>query len=391
MKQFFTIGFMLVSAVCFSQSANVQSAANSLKLNQLEKAKNYIDEAAQTESTSNDPKMWYYRGKVYMALVKDSILRDSDLDAPEKSAISFINCLKTDKKNYYTDSASMFVWLSGRTLFNKGVEAYNKGDLHRAERFYKLIYDVIPLDKDNNLKRNNITADIVTKNLYFVAYKQRDNEKAKMYLQKLVDANYNDPMIYVFMSRILLEQKDTAKALTYIDLGKGLFEDNLALENAEMNIYLNQGKLDVLITKLSERIEKDSENEVLYYKRGLLYENIKNEEKAVIDYRKAIELKNDYFDPNYSLGLIYFDQAARMANEANSLKSSTEFDAAKKRYELKFKEAQLYLEQAVDLNSNLTERDKEFLKATLSRLKKLYAITGQTEKYEKAKVSLEKL
>jgi tetratricopeptide (TPR) repeat protein len=86
-------------------------------------------------------------------------------------------------------------------LFNKGVEAYNKNDLQRAETFYKKIFEIVPLDKDNNLKRNNITADLVSKNLYMVANKAKDYPKAKMYLQKLIDAKYNDPMIYIYMSR----------------------------------------------------------------------------------------------------------------------------------------------------------------------------------------------
>ena len=44
--------------------------------------------------------------------------------------------------------------------------------------------------------------------------------------------------------------------------------------NAEMNIYLAMKKLDVLIAKLTAVIETDPENEVLYFKRGFLYENI---------------------------------------------------------------------------------------------------------------------
>ena len=34
----------------------------------LEEAKNFIDQAYNTESTSNDPKMWNYRAPIYLAI-----------------------------------------------------------------------------------------------------------------------------------------------------------------------------------------------------------------------------------------------------------------------------------------------------------------------------------
>jgi hypothetical protein len=70
-----TAGALQVSA----QSNNVQSAATyygyseksedkEQKLDEITKAKEYIDKAATHEQTSNNPKMWYYRGKIYLVL-----------------------------------------------------------------------------------------------------------------------------------------------------------------------------------------------------------------------------------------------------------------------------------------------------------------------------------
>ena len=392
MKKIISACLFLFTIQGFAQSSNVQSAADWLKkYNDLPKAKGFIDLAAENPSTANDPKMWYYMGKVYWAIHRDSTHAVDDPDAVLKAATGFINCLSTDSKNYYHEDCNNMVWVTGLGLFNKAVEAYNKNDLERAERFYNKIFEIVPLDKENNLKRNNITADLVTRNLYLVAYKAKDNSKAKLHLQKLIDNRYNDPMIYIYMSRILLEEKDTSKAITYIDQGRKLFDENTNLMNAEMNIYLSMGRLDVLIGKLTAVIETDPENESLYYKRGLLYESIKDEKKAATDYRKALELKDDYFDANYALGVIYFNEAAQLANAAKELKTDAEFEKAKKNFEAKFKEAEPYLEKSVELNPQKTEDDLKLYRVALNSLKQFYARTSQTEKYEKTKALLEKL
>jgi len=390
MKKIILFLLLLSAGEGFAQSNNVQSAADELKkYNNPAKAKEFIDLAAAHPSTANDPKMWYYYGKVYWAIHRDSMHVVNDPDAVLKAANGFINCLATDSKNYYRDDCNNMVWVAGIGLFNKGVEAYNKNEFDRATKFYTRILDIFPLDKDNNLKRNNITPDLVVKNLYQVAYKAKDYPQAKEHLQKLIDNRYNDPLIYIYMSRILLEEKDTTKALTYIEQGRKLFDENASLMNAEMNIYLSMKKLDVLIDKLTAVIETDPENEVLYFKRGFLYENINDKKKATADYRKALELRDDYFDANYQLGMLIFGEGAEIANSSVKLKG-VEYDNAKKAYEAKFKESEPFLEKAVDLNPKKTDEQKKLYRNTLDALKQYYARTGQNEKYEQVKAQLDK-
>ncbi|HRH65717.1 MAG TPA: tetratricopeptide repeat protein [Bacteroidia bacterium] len=389
LKLFFVL--MIVSLQSWSQNFNVQSAANSFNDKDLAGAKKFIDMASENESTANNPKMWYYRGKIYLEIHDDSAatVNGLDRDAIEKSAVSFLNCLKTDTKGNYTDDCNKLVWLAGIGAFNKGIEAYSKGDTEKASRLYMLVLDILPLDKDNNLKRNNITTEIVYKNLYFNASKAKDNEKAKAYVQKLIDMKFNDPKIYLYMSRICQEEKDTAKAIAAIEKGRALFDDNSALMNEEIRLYILTGKTEELITKLNQSIESAPDNENLYFTRASLYEGKKDIDKAIPDYKKAIELNPDLMYANYNLGVIYFNQGAEKANAANSMKSNEEFEKAKKIYEEKFKSAAPYLEKSLELNPKKTEDDQSMYKSTLQVLKQLYARTNETEKYNKVKAELE--
>ena len=159
--------------------------------------------------------------------------------------------------------------------------------------------------------------------------------------------------------------------------------------NEEIRLYILTGRTEELITKLNESIESAPDNENLYFTRASLYEGKKELDKAIADYKKAIEINPDLMDANYNLGVIYFNQGAEKANAANSLKSNEEFEKAKKVFEEKFRSAAPYLEKSLELNPKKTEDDQSLYKSTLQILKLLYARTNETEKYNKIKAQLE--
>lgn len=399
MKKLTLVVFLFISLSGYSQNFNVQSAADAYKdlkytknrLKVLTEGKKFIDLAYANEQTSNDPKMWSYRGKIYLEIDQDTSesVRNLDADAIEKSATSFINCIKTDSKKTYADESNNKIWVAGVRLYNKAALALNKGDYEKASRYYSLTAEIIPYDKDNNLKRNTITPDIITYNLAKSALKAKDNAKAKVYLQKLIDVKYNDPMVYLYMERICLEEKDTTAALAYVDMGRKVFEENTSLLSEEIRIYSLQGKIDVLILKFSDAISLSEDNEMLYYNRATLYENKKDYINAEADYKKAIELKPEYLDASYGLGTMYFNQAADVIRTTQTMKSDEEFAKAKKEIERLFRLAQPYLETALDMNPNKTEDNKILYRSTLNSLKQLYVRIGETEKYNKVKAQLD--
>ena len=402
MKNKLVVFLFLISFNVFSQDFNVQSAGDAYKdidlyaktferrLKDFTDAKKYIDLAAENEQTANSPKMWYYRSLIYLEMDRDTneAIRNLDPDAIEKSAVSFTNCLKTDTKKKYTEECEAKVWISGLRAYNKGISALNKGDVEKAARYFNLTISIIPLDKESNLKQKNITPDIINYNLARAAMKGKDNAKAKEYLQRLIDVKYNDPMVYLFMDRIYLEEKDTAKALTYIDQGRKIFSDNSSLLKEEISIYSSQGKIDALIVKFTDAINLDPDIESLYFNRASLYDSKGDFANAEADYKKAIELKPEYLDANYWLGNLYFGKAAAILKAASS-KSNAEFDRDKKEAEGYLKKAATYLETAMDVNPKKTDDEKTIYKSTLSILKQSYARTGEMEKYNKIKALLE--
>ena len=121
---------------------------------------------------------------------------------------------------------------------------------------------------------------------------------------------------------------------------------------------------------------------MLFRSQGSLYDaNLKDTVKAVASYKKAIELNPNYFEPNYNMGALYFNEGAEMLNVANQITDDSKYKIAKAKADDKLKEALPYLEKAhVILPADLP---------TMESLKNTYYRLGLLEKMEAIKKELD--
>ena len=373
---------VLFTNIIFAQKHNVVNASIALRNEEYVDAKKYIDEAYETESTSNDAKMWNYRSQIYLQIA----LKEADLDADAifKATEAHLKCLQTDKKGRvivrkWTSKEDVLAGTiqCGYKLFNKAIEEYNIGNYKSSLKHYAAISEIIPLDTEDQLKRGNITKETILYNSFFSSNKMKDNVKSKELLQGLIDINFNDPAIFVQMSNIFIEEGKTDKALEYLALGRESFEEDQGLINTEINLYIQLGRTSELIGKLGEAIALDEENELLYFNRGTIYDQEGDIDNAKKDYLTALQLNPSAFGANYNLGALYFNQGVETKNKANATSNNSLYKKLNKDAEAVFAKALPYLETAHNLNSE----DKN----TLLSLKQLYYLDGAYAKSEEMK------
>ena len=334
---------LLLSTINFAQKLNVENTYISLggktgKNKNLEDAKKYIDIAYEHPTTSNDPKMWYYRGQTYLE-VHQYKEKNLDDEAIEKSIRSYVKCLETDVKKKYTKKARAEVTKYAAVHgYNKAVSAQQNKNYTKALEIYKLILEIKPHDTENELKRNNISTQTLYYNSYLCAQELKDFEKTKFYIQKLMDLNYNDPDIYIAISNIYMAEKDTANALKYIEQGRKKFEEDKLLINAELNHYKTIGRVDILLKKLTDAIKADPEYALIYIHRAKIYEKINEISNAEVDYKKAIEIDPLNYDANYSIAIMFNNKGFEIKNKVNAMnlqqyqKKGKQLDALWKEY-----------------------------------------------------------
>jgi tetratricopeptide (TPR) repeat protein len=387
-KGILTILIAAISIVTFAQKHNVVNASIALRQEKLEEAKKYIDEAYITESTSNDPKMWNYRAPIYLKIAqKETHL---DRDAVLKATEAYLKCMQTDHKGRvivkkWTAKEDLLSGLvqCAYELFNQAIEEYSAGQYKRSINLYNAIFEVIPHDDEDQLKRGNITKETILYNSFFASNKMKDSQKSKELLQKLIDINFNEPAIYIHMSNIYVAEENMDKALKYLSLGRDMFEEDQSLINAEINMYIQLNRTSELIGKLGEAIEIDPENDLLYFNRGTIYDQEGNITKAEQDYKSALEINPSSFSANYNLGALYFNYGVKLKNEASNTSSNSKYTALKKQADDNFVRALPYMEDAFNLN----EEDKN----TIISLKQLYALKGNYDKSNEMKKLLAEL
>ena len=398
MKNILLLLSLLISSVTIAQKHNIVNASIALRNAQkakgddvgvlLSEAKEHIDEAYNTESTANEPKMWNYRAPIYLEIA----LKKPELDnlAIIKATDAHIKCLQKGKKDRiivrkWTAKEDILAGLiqCGYKLFNVAIDKYNEGDYRTSLTLYDKIFEIVPFDEEDQLKRGNITKETILYNSFFSSNKLKDDNKSKELLQRLIDINFNEPAIYIHMSDIYKREENIEKAIEYLSLGREMFEEDQSIINTEINLYIELGRTDELVTKLGEAINLDPENSLLYFNRGTIYDQQGKLENAESDYLKSIELDPSSFGSNYNIGALFFNKAVELNNSANSTSDDKKYRSLKKQADVYFNKGLPYLEEAHLLNP----KDKN----TLLSLKQLYYMKGDYKKSEDMKKLISEL
>ena len=290
--------------------------------------------------------------------------------------IKFFGALQNNPK---MDDESYTSNIMGRKIPGLSGEYANQGITKFGSKDYKGAQE----DFGKSMMLSKLTGRLDTMLMYNTALASEyagDYETAKQVYDGLIVMKYNvdgaGPDLYKSMSKMYKKEDNNAKAAEYISKGRKAYPDDNSLLVEELEGFLQSGNNDQALTNLNTGITNDPINPVLYFARGTVYENLKDQDKAVTDYKKAIELNPDYYDASFNLGAFYFNSGAEKINESNKLPLSKvkEYDALKAAAKKDFEAAVPYIESA--------HRVKPNDGATGEMLINLYTQTGQ---YDKAK------
>ena len=290
-------------------------------------------------------------------------------------------------------------------LNNLGVGLYQAGDYASAfENFDASVkaYELLKskeaksrLDEENLLADQQLFAGIT-------AFYSNNFEAALPYYQKLYDAGTEEPSIYEGLYKMVLES-DPAAADAILVAGREKFPENTTLLFTEINKYLSEGKLDILIEKLTAANKQEPDNLSVITTLGNVYDQLhvkatedgdaaKAEEYfngALGYYNQVIEKEADNFDAWYSSGALYYNKAANMAPKINELANDFSAEGTKQYTVLKdqmdstFAQALPFFEKA--------EMIKADDRNTIIALKEIYARQNKFDKVTDYQTKLDAL
>jgi len=383
---FFMIA-VLFTTVVNAQNSKVVTASNAEFNKEYEKARVAIDEAILNEKTAVQAKTWYLRGKIYNAIALDTTGQFSNVTDPIGTALqSFKTAMEmSDVKNYKTDIGGE-LFTTYNLYFSRGATAYSAGNSEvayvnfaKAHEANLLQIDAFPLA---------VLDTGVIFNMGLMAERTGRTTEAVAAYQKLVEMKYSETYLYSKLSNIYLEAGRTEEALAILEEGRKNFPQDKEIVTAELNYYLTQNKLDVLVSKLDNAISLDNKNTELYFVLGTTHSELikldslnsqQHFDASIRAYDKALSFDPERFDINLNAGALYYNTAIEINKTMNALPLEKEAEYQK----LSVERNKLYM-QALPYFENGHRIDPKNTDCMLA-LKEIYVRTNQKEKAEAMK------
>lgn len=323
------------------------------KKNLLE-AKNYIDQCAVHPDTQNDPKTLKYKGDIYFMLTSvgqlDPTMKEYASEENGKIAMDSYKAAIANKTNKYdpTDELTIAMQTYRSVAVNAGVEAFNKKDYKTA---YQMFAGGAAL-----LEVVGINDSLAHYNAGLAAERQEKYDTAAIHYKKCVEVNYNGADMYNSLISALLQAGKNEEAGKYLTEAGTKYPGNKDLLITEVNYHLKAGNKEAAQKATNKAIEKDPKNPLLHWVVGTIYDELKQYEMAESSYKKAIELKADYFDALYNLGAMYHNSGVEALKKIEDITDNTLYSEEKKKADQKFADALPYLEKcraidAKDMNT----------------------------------------
>lgn len=357
MKKIALYGLLAVSLLAaepaLAQKSKVTTAVISMRNGDFVKAKEAINEAANNEATKADPKTWLYRGQIYRAIYDNPKLRETEPNALQEAHSSIVKGLELDVNKKNASDLNAELRDLALVYYDEGSAAYNSQNYELAYKNFDIyLTSLNKLDEANRKKIEKLLTDNkinpTAAKLYaaYSAQQIKNNEKAISYYNELVNAKYDDILVYMSLSDLYKAAGDTSAAIAILDKGMGNVTDKKSLLIDKLNIYISRGQTQEALKLGQEALALDPKNTSLYIALGNIYDNLKMGKEAEELYNKALALNPEDYGTNYSLGMSFFNQGADKYNESikekNLKKSEEQLNSAKDR----FRKAIPYLEKA---------------------------------------------
>ena len=342
-------------SLMFAQKGKVNSAEYSLNNGELDKAKAYIDDAFGDESMNTWSKAWRVKGDVYLSIFEQRNIHSDIFSATKEPLIvakdAYIKAIDLEEKPKPKSKIAESLYNTSINIYNNGLTQYQSNNFEGAYNSFNEKVAINDYLNENGFQNEIDTMGYFT--LALAAYNtQRINEAydAAKRLNELNNKTEDHYQVILDVFKAKGDQEEFEKALAE---GRKLYPNNSNLMYNEVNMYLEQGKLDLLEDKLKELISIEPNNKNLYLVMGTVLDK-KGDTKSAIDmYDKAIGLDSEYFDAYVNKASLYNNEANEIIKKMNDENDADKYDALKEQRDEIFKDKILpLLTKAYEIDSN---------------------------------------
>ena len=435
-KIFFLFVCLAAFTSTFAQKANIQSAINYLKDNDIANAKKMIDEACANEATKTNAKAWLVKAVVYQAigtskdmmpmlqfilnekpymldLANANTLASSTPNALGEAVEAYKKSISFDSKYEKEEVAPLLTSILFVT-YNNGINKMNDNKFADAYTVFGQVGELAQID-NGNLWKGNASLDSIfaSSKMYQAncAYNtNKDDEAIGLIEECIKNPITQTPDMYIMLNELYGKKSNDAKWTETMAAARAKFPNDKRILNNEINYYLDKGRAEESINKLKEGIALEPQKADLYLLLGQTYLGMANptdksgkpiarpanakelEQNAITNYTKAAELdpKNAYAP--FNMGLIHFNNAKGINDEMNKTVDNKKYESLKPQRDGLIGQALPLFVKAKGLIEveKINDSNRTMYRELLTGMMNCYNILNQAEKADEIKKLIDK-
>lgn len=304
-------------------------------------------------------KEYYYNRNGQIALI--NVTQPVYEDALAKAVEAYAKAYEVDvKKSKLKDICAGLDNIAAKYL-DEGMTKYQFGDMNAASVLFEkaaLAAATEPLAKADTTALYNTG---------YTAWAVQDYERAKKFFEQCLAVGYyyEGGEVYAKLGDVYAKLGDGKKGAEILEEGFVKFPQSQSILIGLINYYVNSGEnTDRLFVLIDGAKKNEPNNASLYYVEGNIYKELGNVEKAIESYYKCAEINPAYEFGYIGAGILYYDQAVKLSEEASNEFDDKKYEALVAQFEQSLKNALEPFEKAysVSKDNELKVNIAEYLK-----------------------------
>jgi tetratricopeptide (TPR) repeat protein len=371
MKKLIMIAIAIMTvATVYSQKRKVNAAQAYIDNEDLEAAEKRMEDVFDHKRSKDWPKTYLVAAKLAAAKYQE----EKDVDLLQKAVDHYMKAIELDKadRGRFENEIKIALTFFVNELTQAGIGGFNEQNYEKAMMAFENVLKVNELEMFQQDSPAVDTAIIYNTGL--AAYNAQTWDKAAEYLEKSIKYNYGGGDAVLLLHQVYGTMQDSIKMVKNLQTGFEKYPEDDRLLTQLINYYLETKQNDQAMEYLNRAVASEPKNPTYYYARGVLYDQGQKYDEAIEDYKKALELDNNYFDALFNLGVIYYNEAIEQMNVANAETDHKKFNAEKEKADSLFKSSLPYMKRAHEVKPKEPQ--------VLESLKGLYYRFEMNDKYE---------
>ena len=248
------------------------------------------------------------------------------------------------------------------------IEAINTYERKDYEASHNNFIKILDLNKLPQMK-NRVDTILI----YYAgraAFDNKDFKEANRLFEEAAANKFEEPLFYIFRKQSYFASGDTTAGVNIIKEAFMKYPEDQSIMIELINYYLISQQGEEALQLLSRAKAADPENISFHFTEGTLFDKMGKIEDAERSYKTCLEKNSEFYDANYNLGVLYYNKAVRVYEDASKIMDNSEFEKVQKQGDEILRQSIPYMEKASQVNPAKDDKSAlETLKTIYYRLK----------------------